>query len=323
MDQETEKLNSTVIPEGHRKAATPAKIDTNNPPPPTAEELAQAQAEVKSGFDKTASTQAARKQMEDTEYTESVPVTTPSANQPQILKTPGKPSVFYKPNSGLNPKKMRAGIEPPTMGHREVAASKLAEAIGSSIVPPTTLKAHGGDIGSGQIFQEGMMNGSKAEKSEHKLLINPATQAPANLPDKLAEEWQLMDDLLMHVDRHRDNYMLSFDDKHDVSGVALVDNGLSLPDNPGVIEKPFPGPREGQNISLANKMRLQHLIDNESAIRESLRPHLGEGALDGLFARAKALLKRGKYGNFTLEEIKEHLPKDYNLHSPVPFNETH
>ena len=323
MDAETEKLNSTAMPEGHRKAATPAKIDPNNPPPPTAEEIAQAQAEVKAGFDKTASAQAARQQMESIEYTESETVTKRSANKPRILREPGKPSVFYKPNSGLNPKKLRAGIDPSTMGHREVAASKLAEAIGSTIVPPTTLKAHGGDIGSGQVFQEGMMNGSEAEASEHKLLINQKTEAPANLPDKLAEEWQFMDDLLMHVDRHRDNYMLSFDGKHEVNDVALVDNGLSLPDNPGVVEKPFPGPREGQNISLANKMRLQHLIDNEAAIRESLRPHLGEGALDGLFARAKALLKRGKYGNFTLEEIKEHLPKDYNLHSPVFFNETH
>jgi hypothetical protein len=69
-------------------------------------------------------------------------------------------------------------------------------------------------------------------------------------------------------------------------------------------------------------VRLQHLIENEATIRESLRPHLQEGALDGLFARAKALLKRGKYGNFTLEEIKEHLPKDYNLHSSVLFNDT-
>ena len=51
-------------------------------------------------------------------------------------------------------------------------------------------------------------------------------------------------------------------------------------------------------------MRLQHLIDNEAAIRESLRPHVGEGALDGLFARAKALLKRGKYGNFTLKRCQ-------------------
>jgi hypothetical protein len=41
-------------------------------------------------------------------------------------------------------------------------------------------------------------------------------------------------------------------------------------------------------------VRLQHLIDNEATIRDSLRPHLLEGALDGLFARAKALLKRGK-----------------------------
>jgi hypothetical protein len=39
---------------------------------------------------------------------------------------------------------------------------------------------------------------------------------------------------------------------------------------------------------------------------EELEPE----AIDGLFARAKALLARGTYGSFKMEEINAHLPPE-------------
>jgi hypothetical protein len=102
-----------------------------------------------------------------------------------------------------------------------------------------------------------------------------------------------------------------------IAEAALVDNGHSLPNNTGVIKKRHPGPLEGQPISLLNEARLHRMLDNEASLRKSLAEHLEPEAIDGLFARAKALLARGKYGNFTLEEINVHLPPGKQHTHPV------
>lgn len=207
-------------------------------------------------------------------------------------------------------------------GQREVAASKVTETLGLDLVPPTTMITHNGQPGSAQVFQKGMIEGKKVAKPPFNIRLDPKTRAPVSLPDEMAENWQLIDDLLMHSDRHEDNYMLRLDENHNIIGVALIDNGSCLPANTGVVEKRFPGPREGGPISAANQARIKHIIANEDALRQSLSKHLEPEALDGLFARAKALLARGTYGNFALDEINAQLPpakrrKDAVLHNDI------
>ena len=118
-----------------------------------------------------------------------------------------------------------------------------------------------------------------------------------------------MDDLLMHGDRHPGNFLLR-PDNGKITEAALIDNGHSLPANTGVVMKHNPGPVENQPISQLNEARLHRMLDNEVSLRESLKDDLEPEAIDGLFARAKALLARGTYGNFTVHEINAHLPPD-------------
>jgi hypothetical protein len=99
-----------------------------------------------------------------------------------------------------------------------------------------------------------------------------------------------------------------------VANVALIDNGNSLTDNLGVVEKCFKGPREGQVIDDLNRERLQRFIDDEQDIRARLKLYLVDPkAMEGLFARAKALLARGTYGNFQPAELNAHLPPEMHL----------
>jgi hypothetical protein len=243
-------------------------------------------------------------------------------NEANILEAPDGNAALHKPDDGQTSKKIRAGVAPGTTGHREVAASKIAQALGINLVPPTTMLTHDGRPGSAQVFKKGMVNGKKASdpKEDYNVQLNPRTKAPVGLPSDIAHDWQLTDDLLMHSDRHSNNYMLRVNNGK-ISEAALIDNGHSLPDNTGVVEKRYPGPLEGQPISPLNEARLHRLLDNEESLRKSLQQHLEPEAIDGFFARAKALLARGKYGNFTMDEINAHLPSEKHRSSPVAYDD--
>jgi hypothetical protein len=243
-------------------------------------------------------------------------------NEANILEAPDGNAALHKPDDGQSKDKIRAGVEPGTTGHREVAASKIAQALGIDLVPPTTMLTHDGRPGSAQVFKKGMINGEFAAdpSNGYNIKINRNTQLPEGLPSDTAHDWQLTDDLLMHSDRHSKNYMLRVENGKIVEA-ALVDNGHSLPANTGVVEKRYPGPLEGQPISPLNEARLHRMLDNEESLRQSLKEHLEPEAIDGLFARAKALLARGKYGNFTLDEINAHLPPDKQRARPVAWHD--
>ncbi|WP_395740641.1 hypothetical protein [Prosthecobacter sp.] len=106
-----------------------------------------------------------------------------------------------------------------------------------------------------------------------------------------------------------------------MAGTELVDNGHSLPADTGVVEKRFWVPLEQQPISSLNDARLHRMLDNEEPPRKSLKEHLEPEVIDGLFARAKALLARGSYGNFTVDEINAHLRPDQQRLRPVAFDD--
>ncbi|WP_395741107.1 hypothetical protein [Prosthecobacter sp.] len=238
------------------------------------------------------------------------------------LKADDGLEVVHKPRDGQEKKKIRAGISPETTGHREVAASKIAQILGIDLVPATTMITHEGQPGSAQLFKGGdnVVDGRSAISPPHNVKIDAKNRFPKELPDDAAHDWQLMDDLLMHGDRHEGNYMLHLNGNR-IAGVSLVDNGHVLPANTGVVKKRFLGPREGQPISPLNQERLHRMLDNEKSLRQSLKDHLEPEAIDGLLARAKALLARGRYGNFTLDEINAHLPPEKHRVDPVPFHD--
>jgi hypothetical protein len=230
-------------------------------------------------------------------------------------------SIVFKPESGQWRNKERAGIDPMSQWKREIAAGLVAEELGISLVPPTT-KFHAMlDEGSGQYFKEGMIEGRIAQQAPHNLKFAKGKQFPADLPPRIAEDWQLMDDLLMQGDRHNANFMVDLDAQRKVTDIALIDNGNSLTANPGVLKKRFDGPYEGQSIGNLNRERLQQWIDNEKNITKKLLDYVEPAAVAGLFARAKALLARGRYGNFTLPEINSHLPPEMRVSSPVNFDD--
>ncbi|SKA95067.1 hypothetical protein SAMN02745166_02260 [Prosthecobacter debontii] len=226
-------------------------------------------------------------------------------------------TVVFKPEVGEVKKRQRAGVAPGTQWKREIAASLIADYLNSSIIPPTGLVTHKGVTGSAQLYKPGMIEGGEAQWLPKPLRISKQDCYPIRLPDALAEEWQLMDDLLLHADRHENNYLVHLNESGEVDDVALIDNGMALSANPGVVSKLYYGPREGELIGAPNLERLRRFVENQSEIENKLSIHLESSAIVGLFARAKVLLSRGRYGNFKLAEINAFLPAELKANKEI------
>lgn len=222
----------------------------------------------------------------------------------------GEVAEVYKPHLGQHKRKERAGVAPETQWQREIAASQIARELGISLLPPTRELVWEGVVGSAQMFREDMVSGAEAMSSPCRIAVDRRTGTPADLPDRIAEDWQLLDDLLLHGDRHKRNYLLRLDEGNKVVDVALIDNGLSLSADPSATTKRKRGPREGAPIGPLNQERLHQLVERESGLTEVLSRRLEAPAIAGFFARAKALLARGLYGNFSAQEIEAHLPEE-------------
>ncbi|MBB5039500.1 hypothetical protein [Prosthecobacter dejongeii] len=221
--------------------------------------------------------------------------------------------VIYKPAQFQSREKIRAGIEPSTQWRREIAASLVAEHLTISLIPPTARIENINGEGSAQLMKEGFLTGKKMSA----ILKDPFFDARKLVTDEIAEDWQLLEDLLLETDRHQSNYMIRVNDQNKVIELALIDNGLCLSANPGVLKKRHNGPREMHSIGLKNLQRLRHMISHQAEIERDLEPYLENAAVAGLFARAKALLMRGTYGNFVLEEINSHLPPNFKMSRQV------
>jgi hypothetical protein len=162
-----------------------------------------------------------------------------------------------------------------------------------------------------------MIEGGKAAEGPHKMPLKSGSTAPANLLPQVAEDWQLLDDLLLHADRHPDNYMVKIDANGNIKDVALIDNGHCLSANTAVVSKMYNGPREKKPIGPVNLERLHQFIDHQATLEKILNSRLEPSAIAGLFARAKALLARGTYGNFELHEVNAFLPKKLQSTRPI------
>lgn len=113
------------------------------------------------------------------------------------------------------------------------------------------------------------------------------------LTDRQRHDWQLLDELLGHMDRHSRNWMLrcrpdgSFD-------LALIDNGLCLSELGATLWRDLPAP--GQRLDPLNRSRLEQLLATENVWRQKFAPLVGEAAIQHMIKRANKLLKQDHYG---------------------------
>ncbi len=191
-------------------------------------------------------------------------------------------NVVFKSLEGEYPTYLREGVAPGTQYLREKAASIIDEYLGTDLVPPTEIITHQDKIGSAQLFQKGFKT---LEQKLHVVL--------GELPLETKHKWQLLDDVLCHLDRHPGNIM-----HRKVGGerkLACIDNGLCL--STTRTNKRFGGPLEGRKISAGNRTRLEVFARAENEIRGKLNGLIEPEAMDQMFKRVRGLLQRGTYGD--------------------------
>ena len=120
----------------------------------------------------------------------------------------------WKPKDGesADPRAGRRGVPHGTQYRREIAASRVAEILGfDDLVPTTTVRNQGGDLGSVQVF---VPDAKEAADAGDQMFDGPEDAARA----------AAFDYLIGHLDRHAYNWMVAGGDK-----LALIDNGLAFP----------------------------------------------------------------------------------------------
>ena len=200
--------------------------------------------------------------------------------------------VVFKPKSGEYGQTLRSGIKIGEQYLREKAASIIDEELGTNLVPPTEIITHNGEVGSAQVFRQAAVMPNSMMSADRK-------KAMKAIPLTVRHDWQLLDDLIMHQDRHNGNLLLTVN-PGGPTDVALIDNGLSLPEN----QDSFNGGKrfnaaglDGRIIPAAQLARLNDFIGRESEIRARLAGLLNDAAIDKLFDKAKALQAAGIYGS--------------------------
>lgn len=228
-----------------------------------------------------AGTENTRKDIESAHYTSARPIGEGS-NGAQLLKN-GKTVVFKAgadEDNGLRPGVIPAG----TQWKREIAASKIDEALGFGLVPPTGRVVWKGVAGSAQLHQSGIT-------PKEAYLLGQLEHMWNAVPMEERVRLRVLDCILHNTDRHGGNFLLRQDGS--VCHIVAIDNGLTCPVKVGGFfgqlrtpDKPYSGP-----LPDAILRQIQQFVDNERQIRQELKPNLEPAALSGVFARAKAILK--------------------------------
>ncbi len=195
--------------------------------------------------------------------------------------------------AGLNQgAQSRANIQPGTLYKREKAASILDEELGLNLVPPTEVIRDGKRIGSAQHFVAGF-------EEVASVPANELAAALRNVPRRVREDFQLLDDLMLNSDRHGFNWMIRR--RRGATDIALIDNGLCFPNDHTQVfgdKKRFNAAGlDGEKIDAVNRQRLKDLLARESDVRARLKDWLEPDALDLLFDRARRLDSTGIYGD--------------------------
>ncbi len=209
-----------------------------------------------------------------------------------VILTNGE-KVVFKPAGGEANDVLRPGMAPNSQYKREAAASIIDEALGTHLVPPTTIITYRGETGSAQLFQEGFVVAYQAVR-EGVLPSHPAA-ALARFTKRQRQDWQLLDEILAHTDRHAGNWMVRPHADDAGLDLALIDNGLCLSDTGFELYRILPA--AGEALDAVSRRRLERFLQNEARLREALADLLEPGALDAMFGRARRLLARGAFAS--------------------------
>lgn len=134
------------------------------------------------------------------------------ANKSFLLHLQDGGKCVFKPQAGEDVG-FRSTVPDKTMFRREVAAYRLAEALGFiDLVPATTFRSENGQVGSAQEFAGGAESAFLV--AGERAFDGPVDEARA----------VLFDYILGHADRRDGNWLVGRDGK-----LVLIDNGLSLP----------------------------------------------------------------------------------------------
>jgi len=202
------------------------------------------------------------------------------------IKLENGKTVVFKPASGERDG-LRPGIPDGSQYKREKAASVVDEYFGLHLVPPTTIREYGGELGSMQLFNA---EGADIALAWEKRGVHPI----AALSNRQRRDWHLLDYVLGHQDRHVGNYMLR---KRRAQGydLILIDNGLSLGELPKVYFRASPA--GGMKLNGTDRKYLRKFLRSEGALREQLGNLLDPTALDLMIARAQKLLNLERFEN--------------------------
>jgi hypothetical protein len=204
-----------------------------------------------------------------------------------IILTNGE-KVVFKSVEGEYEGVLRPGIEPGTQYRREKAASVIDEILKTDLVPPTEIIEWKGRLGSAQLFQKGYkMPFEYADAGELR------DRGFGFLSKRQRQDWNLLDMVLGHSDRHGGNWMLY--KREGGWDLALIDNGLCLSDSPTPAYALRAMPAAGLKLDQVAQRRLSRLIDTEADWRPRLAELVSPQAIDHMLERARAIQRHGYF----------------------------
>ena len=167
----------------------------------------------------------------------------------------------FKPLAG---EKTYGDLKAGTLYLREISASRVNNALGLDIVPPTVEMTLGGQKGSVQLFAENTVRAQGANQ--------------ANLDPILRDRMTALDYLIQNRDRHGNNWLIRSDGA--TSRPVAIDHGLSFPSGAMNVAAPALRPETRALLAQADPNGLQ------ASLREV---GLDEGAIQGVLTRLQTI----------------------------------
>jgi hypothetical protein len=175
---------------------------------------------------------------------------------------------IFKPAAGETP--LRRNIPVGRYYKREVAASRLNDALGLDLVPETVERTIDGKVGSLQLFVDGAKMAREAGDGQ--------------LQQAAAEKFRVFDYITGNSDRHLGNLLV-----RQVAGQrfpVLIDNGLSFPQGGNTSEWRFPHQLIGDNPELLPEtLAFIQSIDPEHVATVMAQLGMSRGATENLLRR--------------------------------------
>lgn len=205
----------------------------------------------------------------------------------ETLRLSNGEEVVFKSVEGEYSGYLRDDVPPGTMYKREKAASLVDDWLDIGLVPPTEIIEYNGLVGSAQLFR-------KNYKSAFIYTIDEdvdLSDVMALMTERQRRNWQLLDEVLGHSDRHDGNWMI-LNRKKGVD-LALIDNGLCLGESLVPTYRALPA--TGLVLDYQDRKRLNFFLSNRQKISEELSELVSDEAIGFMFERAGDLLQRGTF----------------------------